>query len=101
MSIVTARFELPPTCRILPGRYMAALDDCPATSDASRPAGDVLPVPAVSTRYIVPLGSKPKMRPSGARKLRGFRDPSVEVSTPLSSLKLPLAMRTSGLSPPP
>ncbi len=49
MSIITEPFELPPICRIFPGRYMAALEVQPAYDDVNCPASVICPAPAVLT----------------------------------------------------
>ena len=49
MSMTTEPFELPPICRIFPGRYIAALEVHPAYDELNWPFIVIWPVPAVFT----------------------------------------------------
>jgi len=56
MSIVYAPLELPPICRMRPGRYIAVLDSQPPLIAVLKlPARVNVPAPVVLTQYICPL----------------------------------------------
>jgi len=57
MSMTMAPFELPPICKILPGRNIAAPDVQPAFPDGICPAAATEPVPAAFTKYMRPTVS--------------------------------------------
>ena len=57
MSMTAAPFELPPICRILPGRNIAALEVQPAFADGNCPAAPASPCRAALTKYILPVVS--------------------------------------------
>ena len=57
MSMTVAAFELPPICKTLPGRYIAAPEVQPALADGSWPIAVKAPVPAALTKYILPVVS--------------------------------------------
>ena len=61
----------------------------------------MLPKPVVFTQYMRPAVSKPKMRPSGAMKLRAKSKLKALVATPVISRKAPAVERISGKSSPP
>src|SRR4030095_16033487 len=48
-----------------------------------------------------PPAAKPKIRPSGATKFRGYHQSNADVLTLVSTLKPPPTLRTSGRSAPP
>src|SRR5882672_7638863 len=57
ISMITEPFELPPICRMRPGRNIAALEVQPAFAELYCPAAAKLRVPAVETKYILPFVS--------------------------------------------
>ena len=73
MSMTTAprpSAPLPPTCSILPGRYMAAVAALPNEVGGRMPAFSIDPAPVGSMKYIWRLET-PNTRPSGATHWRG------------------------------
>jgi hypothetical protein len=54
MSMTVAPFELPPICKILPGRNIAAPDVQPAFADGNCPCVATEPVPPALMKYMRP-----------------------------------------------